>query len=167
MISHRRAGACSSRNTVHFTDIAGGTPQAARIRPYGRTISPCRDRRPDCPKYRSFHRYRGRYAASGVNRPYGERRTVVDAGPYKKNVRYGSPVGADLLGGPKYRSFHRYHGRNAASGKNPPLQKIPFARRGDMPRAARIARNIAIFTDITGEKYNFYDNLYKFYILFA
>ena len=48
-------GTLTPRNTVLFFDITGGTPQAARIRPYGGTISPCRDRRPDGPKYHSFY----------------------------------------------------------------------------------------------------------------
>ena len=34
--------------------------------------------------------------------PTENERTAGEVGPYRKNVRYGSPVGADLPGGPKY-----------------------------------------------------------------
>ena len=86
------------------------------------TNNPCRDRRPRL----------------------SETSPVSPISREAKRLPYGlttSLVGDDVLGVPKYHSFHRYRG----------LQKIPFARRGDSRRLRHIARNIARFTDIAGE----------------
>ena len=97
-----------------FRERAGGeTPPLQRI------ISPVGEGSP-LPKYHLFHRYCGRYAASGVNRPYDNPSVTLRVPPPFTQGRLwvgcnhtatNNPCRDRRPDCPKYHSFYRYRGR--------------------------------------------------------